>query len=232
MADVDLPEFGQQPAVALYCKRAAAVDARFTLSTANAAAIAELCRRLDGLPLAIELAAARASMLPAPKIVARLERRPLDVLRQPGLGQAARQHDLRAAIEWTYRLLGESDQRLLQYLSVVDRPFDFNTVDALSCVTPVEALDQLSTLVNFHIVEPLPVSDTARFMLPNAIRAFADVELRATAGRDQARRRHVASCPQAVSEALAGMETAAEGKWRSSLLAVHQDVLGALNSRC
>jgi predicted ATPase/DNA-binding CsgD family transcriptional regulator len=228
--DIDLPEFGRQPAVALYCERAAAVNARFALSSANAAAIGELCRRLDGLPLAIELAAARAPELPASEIVARLELRPLDVLRQPGPSTLARQHGLRATIDWTYRLLGEDDQRLLRNLSVVEGPFDFDTVEALSGATPVEALEQLSTLVDFHIVEPLPGPGVAYFVIPDAIRAFADHELRATAERGHARRRHVACRAEAVSAALVGMETAEEGKWRSSLFAAHEDLLGSLNS--
>ncbi len=94
-----------EDAVATYCARAAAVDRSFELEASNALAVGELCRQVDGLPLAIELAAARVATLPAAAILSRLDTTGLDLLRRARGDAPARHHDLRAAIDWTYQLL-------------------------------------------------------------------------------------------------------------------------------
>ena len=95
---VDVHDLATMPAVALYCERAQVADRHFLMDESNAADIAELCRRLDGLPLAIELAAARAAMLPPDAILRALDATDLAVLRRPRRDAPVRHHDLSAAI--------------------------------------------------------------------------------------------------------------------------------------
>ncbi|MDQ5853454.1 MAG: tetratricopeptide repeat protein, partial [Chloroflexota bacterium] len=115
-----LPELGalaRYAAVALFVQRALAVKPDFQVTNANAAAVAEICVRLDGLPLAIELAAARSKLFPPEALLARLSSR-LGLLTGGRQDAPARHQTLRAALDWSYRLLDESEQRLFRWLSV------------------------------------------------------------------------------------------------------------------
>ena len=122
-ADTEVPdpdgaeELGRYDAVRLFVERAATADPSFTLTPANAAVVAELCRRLDGLPLAIELAAARVRALPLAEIAVRLDDR-FRLLAGGGRTMDPRQQTLRATIDWSWELLEEPDRRLLRRLAV------------------------------------------------------------------------------------------------------------------
>src|SRR5205814_1709203 len=105
------------PAVALFSQRAAAVKPDFAITAENGAAVAAICSRVDGLPLAIELAAARVKMLPPSALLARLESR-LQLLTGGPSDVPERQQTLRKTIDWSYDLLNESEQKLLRRLGV------------------------------------------------------------------------------------------------------------------
>ena len=111
-------ELRHNPAVQLFVLRAQAVRADFVLTAENAATVATICIRLDGLPLAIELAAARVRALPPAGLLARLEQR-LPLLTGERRDMPARQQTLRDAIAWSYDLLEPSEQRLFRQLGVV-----------------------------------------------------------------------------------------------------------------
>jgi predicted ATPase len=126
-----LPDMNQLPnvaalkqyaAVTLFVTRAQAIKASFAITDTNAAAVAEICARLDGLPLAIELAAARIKLLPPQALLAQLAgmsgRSPLHVLTGGARDLPARQQTLRSTIEWSYRLLQEGEQRLFRHLAI------------------------------------------------------------------------------------------------------------------
>lgn len=214
-ADTTLEELGQQPAVATYCNQAAAVDWTFELTPQNASAIVELCRRLEGLPLAIELAAARAAMLPAGEILRRLDGTDganLDLLRHQRSDAPDRHHSLRATIEWTYRLLPPGEQRALRVLSANVGTFDIDGAIALldrgedGQAGASDPLDALSSLVDLHLVDPVPGSDPARYSIPDSIRTFALEELERCGEADDVTRHRVRVRARQAREVALGSE--------------------------
>lgn len=181
----ELAVLAVQPAVALYCDRARAADDSFRLRAGNASAVAALCRELEGLPLAIELAAARAVAMPAADIVSRLTSGRLDVLRSARPGSPARHRDLRSAIGWTYGLLSGDERQLLARLSVAGGAFAIEDAEALDDGAAADVIDALSALVDFHLITPRAADDLARFELPPSVREFGAEELAATGETDQ-----------------------------------------------
>ena len=233
LADTTLEELARQPAVAVYCRQAGAVDRSFELTDRNAGAIVELCRRLEGLPLAIELAAARAATLPAAEIVRRVDASALSVLHRPRGDAPERHHGLRAAIEWTYRLLEPDEQRALRSLSVNVGTFDLDAAVALIDPTagnePGEphALDALSSLVDFHLVDPVPDSDPPRFAIPDSIRTFALEELERCGEADEVGRRRIRARARRAREVAEGSEWCTT---EASVEADRDDLLDALRT--
>jgi predicted ATPase len=135
----------QYAAVELFIQRALAVKPGFAVTNENAPAIAEICARLDGLPLAIELAAARIKLFSPPALLARLERR-LPLLTGGGRDLPARQQTLRDAIAWSYDLLEENDQALFRRLAVFVGGCDLAAAEAV-CSDPAER-EETSTIQN------------------------------------------------------------------------------------
>jgi predicted ATPase/DNA-binding CsgD family transcriptional regulator len=172
------PEVAQQaPAVALFTERAAAVDHRFELTPANATAVANLCRRLDGLPLAIELAAARSATLTPEAQLDQLDRgSPLDLHSRGSPGGPARHGELRTAIEWSHRLANIKEQVLFRRLGVFEGGC---SLDALRdvCADPGQdeagLIDGLMSLVDIHLVEPDVRAPEPRYRLTPTITEFA-----------------------------------------------------------
>jgi len=133
-------------AVQLFVERAQAARPGFELTSANAAVVAELCRRLDGLPLAIELAAARIRLLSPEALLERIERR-LDLLASGGPDLPARQHTLRATLDWSHQLLAPSEQALFARLSVFAGGATLESIEAVCRDDGPELLDGLSSLL-------------------------------------------------------------------------------------
>ncbi|HEV3013774.1 MAG TPA: BTAD domain-containing putative transcriptional regulator, partial [Actinomycetota bacterium] len=143
-------------AVRLFVDRAATADPGFTLDPANAQVVAELCRRLDGLPLAIELAAARVRALPPAEIAARLDDR-FRVLAGGGRTLDPRQQTLRATIDWSWDLLEEADRRLWRRLSVFSGGWTVAAAEAVcggDGLDPATVLDGLFRLVDRSLDRP------------------------------------------------------------------------------
>ncbi|MFL5759217.1 MAG: ATP-binding protein [Thermomicrobiales bacterium] len=186
-------------AVRLFVERAEAVQAGFRLTPANAWDAAEICRRLDGLPLAIELAAARVKVFPPRALLARLERR-LPLLTGGPREAPARLRTMRAAIAWSHDLLDADEQRLLRRLAVFVGGF---TLDAAIAVAgdgpfPEEAvIEGISSLVDESLLLPAATGDAAkddpgepRFGLLEIVREFALDELARVGEEDAVRRAH------------------------------------------
>jgi predicted ATPase len=185
----------QVPAVRLFVDRARAVAPDFELAPEHAAAVAAICRRLDGLPLAIELAAARSALLPPPALLERLERR-LDVLAGGPRDLPARQRTMRAAIAWSYDLLGPGEQALFRQLSVFAGGATLAAVEAICATEPGTAsvLERLGTLLDSSLVyrEPSNRAGTPRIAMLETIRAFAAECLDDADGHAELAHRHAA----------------------------------------
>jgi predicted ATPase/DNA-binding CsgD family transcriptional regulator len=200
----NLAALAQVEAVALFVQRAQAINADFTLHAENAEAVAELCRRLDGLPLAIELAAARSRLFPPGALRARLVRR-LDLLAHGPLDLPARQQTVRGAIDWSYDLLSAAEQRLFRALAVFAGGGALADVEAVCAAQTVigdtadsprvpgaaDIVNGLESLVSQSLVMQDTQGDgEPRFRMLEIIREYAMERLIAEGERDRIRRRH------------------------------------------
>src|SRR5215213_4216950 len=179
----------QSEAVELFVERAKAARSHFTIDETNAAAIVAVCQRLDGLPLAIELAAARTRLLPPNVLLTRLERR-LPLLTGGARDAPERQQTLRDTIAWSVDLLGPAEQVLFQRLSVFAGGFTLAAAEAISQPGD-DALDGLARLVDQSLIyftgEP---ADEPRFGMLETIQEYAREQLALSSQRDAVCRHH------------------------------------------
>jgi non-specific serine/threonine protein kinase len=192
------------PAVTLFVERARAADPRFTLSGQNAGAVAEICQRLDGLPLAIELAAARSGVLSPAALLALFSQR-LHVLGRGPRDAPTRQQTMRDAIAWSYALLSSAEQAGFRHLSVCAGGWTLEAAAAVSGCSLPAALDLLQTLVDQSLVTSGSgaAAEGSRFTMLETIREFGLEQLAASGETEIARRRH-AEFFVAVAESVAG----------------------------
>jgi len=206
-ADATAPEdLARYPAVELFVQRAQKVKASFAVEAENSAAIVAICRRLDGLPLALELAAARIRILEPQALLDRLDRA-LDVLTSGDRDLPARQRTLRATVNWSYGLLDEGEQRLLRSLSAFSQGWTYEAMESV-CFGPQNrssALDQLDSLVEKGLVQVSGEGD--RYLLLVTIRDFAAELLEESHEANGIRRAHaeyfLALCKE-VHEGITG----------------------------
>src|SRR5215469_3095206 len=185
-------ELARFPAVGLFVERAAQVVAGFGLTEANIAAVAGICRRLEGLPLAIELAAARLPVLSPEQIDARLGDR-LGLLTRGSRTQPARQQTLRASIEWSYELCSQGERMLWARLSVFAGGFELDAVESICAdhrLDAGEVLDLLAALADKSILIAAHREGAARYRLPETLREFGQERLREFGEHTALRRRH------------------------------------------
>jgi predicted ATPase len=179
------------PAVALFVQRAARVKPGFALSPANAVSVSGICRSLDGLPLALELAAARVRILEPAALLQRLDHA-LDLLTSGDRDLPMRQRTLRATISWSYSLLTPDEQRTLRRLSVFHEGWTFEAMERVCYAGDQQgrALDELESLVEKGLVRVIGQGE--RYALLETIRAFAAEQLHAGGEVSEARDAHAA----------------------------------------
>jgi predicted ATPase/tRNA A-37 threonylcarbamoyl transferase component Bud32 len=177
-----LSSLAEYPAVALFVQRAAAVKPGFGLTNENASAITEICARLDGLPLAIQLAAARIKLLPPAAIRNRLASR-LHLLTSGARDLPARQQTLRHTIDWSYDLLSEAERMLFRRLSVFAGGFTLEAAES-ACDTQqdlkLDVLDGLSSMVDKSLVRQIEIDGEPRFLMLETIREYGLEKLAAS----------------------------------------------------
>jgi predicted ATPase/DNA-binding CsgD family transcriptional regulator len=178
-------------AVRLFVERAQEGLPEFSLTEANAEAVAAICRRLDGLPLAIELAAVRVKLFPPATLLARLERR-LPLLTGGPRDAPRRQQTMRDAIAWSYDLLSDREQAFLQCLSLFAGGFSIEAATQVGGnASEMDALELLTSLVEQSLVQPSNGADgDARFGMLDTIREYALEQLEATGQAERIRERY------------------------------------------
>jgi predicted ATPase/class 3 adenylate cyclase len=214
---VTVPVLAQNPAVALFVARAAAVGGGFRLTAENAPAVGELCRRLEGLPLAIELAAARVKLLPPAALLARLDRR-LPLLRGGARLLPARQQTLKATIQWSWDLLTIEEQVLFRRLGVFAGGWTLAAVEAVCNPDgELDIFDGLTSLVDQSLAQQHDLGGEPRFSMLAMVREFAVEQLEASAEAEALHRRHAeyvcAVAEQALTRALWSERLMADLLW-------------------
>lgn len=220
------------PAVQLFRARARTADRHFNVDAANAADVAELCRRLEGLPLALELAAARTRILSPADLVAQLGNR-LDLLAGGPLDAPARQRSLRSTLDWSYDLLDAQAQLLLRALSVFAGGCTFAAVRQV-CVPPdqpsfnlVDAVDSLQRNSLVQRVEP--AGREARYSLLETVREYARERLEAAEPEAHVlRRRHAMHFADLGIDAAARLEGPGQAAAAAQLEDEHDNLRSAL----
>ena len=219
-------------AVRLFIARAEAVKPDFALTSENAVAVAEICRRLDGLPLAIELAAARVKVLPPSALLARLDHR-LPMLTGGGRDHPERQQTMRDAIAWSHDLLNPEEQGLLRRLAVFVGGFTLEAAEAVVSgpgepgIDPFEGVTSL--LDNSLLRQEAGPGGEPRFAMLETVREFALELLAASGEEDATRERHAAWCltlAQAVG--LDSLRGRAQAAWLARLDADLDNLRAAL----
>lgn len=189
--NADLEVIAQVPAIELFVARAQAADSRFTLNQRNVPAVMAICRRLDGLPLAIELAAARVRLLPPEAMVSRLTHA-LDLLTSGPRDAEPRHQTLRNTIQWSYDLLPDETQRVFRALGVFPGAFSIEAAQAVGGGADGRVLDHLSLLLDHSLLIRLEHEETLRFAMLDTIREFAAGSLVDAAELRNARESHAA----------------------------------------
>jgi predicted ATPase/DNA-binding CsgD family transcriptional regulator len=188
-------------AVELFVQRARAIRPDFALNAENMAAVATICRRLDGLPLAIELAAARIRLLSPQALLARLDQR-LALLTGGARDLPARHQTLRGAIEWSYELLDIAERRLFRRLSVFVGGWTLEAAEAVcddapgqgATPAPTQILDGLDSLLAKSLIRQSEAADEPRFGMLETIREYALERLAEHGELAALRQRHAAFC--------------------------------------
>jgi predicted ATPase len=235
----------QYPSVRLFCERARATAPDFKLTSGNAPAVAEICRRLDGLPLAIELAAARIRVLPPRALLARLDDR-LSVLTEGPRDLPERQRTLRNTLDWSYGLLSPAEQALFARLGVFAGTFGLPAAEAV-CGTAVRGtaaearsqvtgqqetrgtLETLGALVDSSLVRPQARGDEPRFSLLETIREYALERLRDRGDWAEVHERHASYFLTLAEPASSELQGAGQLAWLDRLEIRYDNLRAALS---
>ncbi|MDP9241208.1 MAG: tetratricopeptide repeat protein [Actinomycetota bacterium] len=223
----DLDAIAGSAAVVLFAQQAALVRRGFTVTPGNAADIAAICRRLDGLPLAIEIAAGRSKLLPPKALLARLGDS-LD-LAATDLDRPSRQQTLRATIAWSYDLLDPELEQVFCRLGVFRGGCDLDAVAAVACPPGLDPLQAVSDLLDASLVTVGEMADSEpRVGMLETIREFAVDRLVKSGGDDEAGRRHAEYYADFAEQANAQLRGPLQLTWLDRLEIEHDNLRAAL----
>ncbi len=233
----DMPKIARSEAVSLFVQRAQAVRPDFALTPENSAAITEICTRLDGIPLAIELAVPRLKLLTAQALLARLtgtggQTTSLHLLTRGAVDSSNRHQTIRNTIEWSYQALAPADQNLFRQLSVFEAAFQVDTVEATfsgeTTFSAVSILDGLASLLDHSLLRRAAQHRDERFMYLETIKEFAREKLAESGDESRVRLRHATyytELAEIVEREQGGPHTLA---WYERLETEQADVRAAL----
>ena len=230
----DAAEAQRCASVRLFVQRAQAASAGFELTSGNAGAVAEICRRLDGLPLAIELAAARVRLLPPQALLARLDDR-MGLLTGGARDLPERQRTLRNTLDWSFDLLSAGEQALFARLGVFAGTFGLPAAEAVGAAGPADpgraghVMDTLGSLVDSSLVQPQTRDGEPRFGLLETIREYALERLRDGADWREAHDRHAAHFRALAEPAPAELQGPGQLAWLDRLETEHGNLGAAMS---
>jgi len=224
---------GSYDAVRLFVERAAAASPGFALSDAIAPAVAALCQRLDGLPLAIELAASRVRSFEPAELVAHLDQR-FELLSGGARTVLPRHRTLRNAIDWSYQLLDDDERTLFDRLGVFPAEFDYEAVQSVAgpgddAATGASVMTLLPRLVDKSLVSATGIGHgTRRYRLLETIRAYAAERLAASAAAATAEQRHAAHYLLLAEQAAQQLRGRDQRAWLDRLTAEQPNLRAAM----
>jgi predicted ATPase/DNA-binding XRE family transcriptional regulator len=223
-------ELGRYEGIRLFMQRAQAANSRFTISTENAPAVIEICRQLDGLPLAIELAAACAKVLAPEAVLARLGNR-LSLLTSGARDLPDRQRTLRATLNWSYDLLSDTERLLFARLAVFAGGWTLEAAEAV-CAVGDEAvvLEHMSALVDKSLVQQRTIHrHEPRFTMLETVREYALERLEQSGELGSLRRRQAAYFLKLAEEEERASRGPLQGVWLDRLEMEHDNLRAALS---
>jgi predicted ATPase/serine/threonine protein kinase/DNA-binding CsgD family transcriptional regulator len=230
----DLAVLSHNAAIALFLQRAQAVKPDFQLTNANARAIVEICVRLDGLPLAIELAAARMKLLPPQALLARLDQR-LVILTGVSRDLPARQQTLRSTIAWSYNLLDAAEQRLFRRISIFVAGCALQAIDSVCSALDdsdeaAQALDCISSLVDKSLLQQTEQEGVEpRFMMLETIREYGLERLAVNGELEATQQAHAKYYLALAEEAEPQLISNQQVMWLEQLDQEHENLRVALH---
>ncbi len=227
----DIASLTQYEAVRLFIERAHAVQPDFSVTKVNASALVQICQRLDGIPLALELAAARVKSLSAEQIAARLDDR-FRLLTGGSRTAVPRQQTLRAAIDWSYDLLTEEERVLLRRLSVFAGGWTLDAAQAVCSCDPVcaeDVLDLLAHLVDRSLIVFEQHASETRYRMLETIRQYARDKLFESGEGEPIRNQHLDFFLGLTEEALPELESTQQAMWLNRLETEHENLRAALD---
>ena len=216
-------------AVRLFVDRASAVNSHFNLDDANAAAIVSICRQLDGIPLALELAAARIRSMSVEELERRIDKR-FNILTGGSRTALPRQQTLLALIDWSYDLLAPAERTVLARLAIFVGGWTLQAAEhvcAFEDVSEEDVLDLLASLVDKSLVVAEERSRATRYRMLGTMREYARERLRATRDEDAVTLRHVAHYLTLVEEAEPHLVGPRQGEWFEQLDFERENILAA-----
>ena len=227
-----LESLTQYEAVGLFVERARALKPDFEVTNESAPAVAEICVRLDGLPLAIELAAARIKMLPPRAMLQRLSSR-LKLLTGGARDLPERQRTLRGAIEWSFALLDEGERTLFGRLAVFSGGRTLEAIEAICDAEgdlPVDTFDGVSSLVDKSLLrQEEGLNGEPRFVMLETVHEFARAKLQESAEAEEIKRTHALYFLTLAEEAYQELKGANQLGWLDRLEAEHDNMRAALS---
>jgi predicted ATPase len=229
--NLSLSKLNQYPSVALFIERAQAVKSNFTLTESNAQSVAEICRQLDGLPLAIELAAVRVKLLAPQAILTRLSNS-LKLLTGGARDLPERQQTMRATIAWSYDLLEAEEKTLLNRLAIFAGGFTLEGAEAVANAESdlsVDLLDGVASLVDKSLLLQREKADGEPwFRMLVVVREFALEALEASSEADQTKRLHAEYYTQMAEIFEPEFDGANAAEWLENLEQEHDNIRAAI----